>query len=140
MYKQLLLILSTAFFTQAALANTCPTVKDIKQNHITGWVAYDSDDGKPFPADRMKQLVESIEQFALAEFKEKGPNGTSAVHCYYRDKHGSDLEAYYSKDNIKPENKSNVWYQVTGSLHCAAGMDKCAFRDALPTTNALANK
>lgn len=140
MYKQLLLILSTAFFTHAALANTCPSVADIKQNRITGWVAYDSDDGTPFPATRMKQLRDSIEQFALAEFKAKGPNGNSAIHCYYRDKHGSDLEAYYAKENIKPDDKSHVWYKVTGSLHCAAGMDKCAFKDTLPSANALAKK
>ena len=141
MSKILLLIASIILFSQTALADTCPSVTDIKQNHLDGWKAFDSEDGTPFPPGKIAQLAKYIHQFALAEYTAKGPNGT-AVHCYYRDVHGSDLEAYFSKDNINPINAKNTWYQVSGYMHCAAGNENCAFQSKLPlgSGNTLAKK
>ncbi len=122
------------FFTQNVFADTCPSIADIKSNHIEGWSAIDSGDGKPFDKKRLMQLAESIEQFALAE-SVTNKDKTTSIHCYYRDKHGSDLEAYLSKSNVVLVNKKNHWYQVTGYMHCAAGMENCTFQNSMPTGN-----
>jgi len=141
MHKILIfLTISFALFCQASFAETCPSVNDIKNQKLTsGWGAYDSADGTALPPSRMAQLVTYIDQFALAEWSGASKNG-GVVHCYYRDKHGSDLEAYFSKDNFKPDNAKNVWYQVSGSMHCAAGNDKCAFQSNMPAEQQLAKK
>lgn len=119
--------LTTFFIAQVCYAETCPSVEDIKHQKLAaGWHAYDSEDGKPLPPARMAQLITYIDQFALAEWSSNKRAG-GIIHCYYRDKHGSDLEAYFSKEHFKPDNGKNVWYQVSGHMHCAAGMDKCTF-------------
>ena len=111
------------------MAETCPSVSEIKNNALTkGWRVYDIDDNTLIPSSRVAELAKHIDQFALAEWSDKKP-GT--VHCYYRDKHGSNLEAYFSKDNFKPINTANVWYEVSGYMHCAAGYEKCSFQSNL---------
>ena len=128
MHKKLIYILiSFITFCQISFAETCPSVNDIKNHSLsTGWKAYDSDDGKLLPPSRIAELASHIDQFALAEWANTGRTG-GVIHCYYRDKHGSNLEAYFSNDNFKPDNSKNVWYEVSGYMHCAAGMDKCSF-------------
>lgn len=140
MYKIFSLIFSMVLVSTTVFAETCPSVNDIKQKHLNGWVAYDSEDGTPISAERINILTKYIHQFALAEHAQNDPKGP-AMHCYYRDEHGSDLEAYFSKSNLSPDNSKN-WYQVTGYKHCAAGTDKCTFISKLPTTstNKLAKK
>ena len=119
---------------QFAYAQTCPTISDIKRNKLVGWNAFDSDDGKPLSKERDKQFKQGVEEFALAEWRKKDAK-TGAIHCYYRDKTGSDLEAYLAKDHYMPNSAHAYWYEVTGFMHCAAGMDKCEFRqDAVQTT------
>jgi hypothetical protein len=139
MHKKLIyLAISLAMLCQISFAETCPSVKDIKTQSLTeGWKAYDSDDGQLLPPSRVAQLASHIDQFALAEWADTGRSG-GVIHCYYRDKHGSDLEAYFSKDNFKPDNTKNMWYQVSGYMHCAAGMDKCSFQNNMAPEQQLA--
>ena len=111
--------------TTMAYADVCPTVKEIKSQKLAGWKAYDSDDGTPLSKKRTVAFIKSADQFILAEWSRRGRQG-SAIHCFYRDVNGSDLEAYLTKNNLVPEN-NKAWYQVSGAMQCAAGNDMCQF-------------
>jgi len=116
---------------QSGFALTCPSVANIKKNTLSGWKAYDSDDASPLSQKREAQFKQNAKEFALAEWTWTGTDKTTGtIHCYYRDNTGSDLEAYLSKGNFSPENSRDYWYDVSGSMHCAAGMEKCEFRDS----------
>jgi hypothetical protein len=128
MYKKIIVAVSLTLFCQAGFAETCPSIFDIKSHSLTGWKAYDSDNGTPIQRKRVVELANHIDQFALAEWTSNN-HAKGTVHCYYRDKHGSNLEAYFAKDHFKPDNSKNVWYEVSGFMHCAASMDKCAFQN-----------
>ena len=109
------------------LAESCPDIKTIKSNTLTGWTARDSDDGKPLNAKRTAFFKKNIEQFTLAEWVTDGKQKGN-MHCYYSDKNGSGLEAYLTKESFRPNNLKHYWYQVSGSMHCAAGMGECLFQ------------
>lgn len=125
MDKRIIFALFTLAFTTFAFAETCPSIKTIKSQHLAGWKAYDSDSGKPLDQRRSLDFVKSAEQFILAEWSARGTKG-SAIHCFYRDVNGSDLEAYLTKDGLVPENNKK-WYRVSGAMHCAAGNNMCSF-------------
>lgn len=140
MIKKLIIASSLVILCHTAFAETCPTVKDIKNNALIGWKAYDSDDGTPLSSAREASFKKDIEEFTLAEWaNDKNKNNT--VHCYYRDKSGSHLEAYFAKDNFKPKVAANsFWYKVSGFMHCAAEMEKCQFESHALTNTQLAKK
>lgn len=108
---------------QASFAATCPTVNTLKSNQATGWLAYDSDDGHLLTEKRDQQIRHTISEFALAEWSQK----RQSIHCYYRDKNGSDLDVYFAKSHFTPANANHYWYSVSGYLQCAAGADRCEF-------------
>jgi hypothetical protein len=125
---------------QTSFADRCPSVDDIKNNHLNGWKAYDSDDGMLLSAARETQFKKIVEQFTLAEWKgtKKQPG---SIHCYYSDKTGSSLEAYLAKDNFHPKlDPKSFWYQVSGFMHCAAGMERCEFTHPFQAKTQLAMK
>jgi hypothetical protein len=130
MFRRLILCATLITVCQLGFALTCPSISSIKNNLLTGWKAYDSDDGTLLSKKRESQFKQNAQEFALAEWKWTGTDKTTGtIHCYYRDTNGSDLEAYLSKGNYSPENSRDYWYDVSGSMHCAAGMEKCEFRD-----------
>lgn len=135
MTKKLIVILGMLLFCPLVAAETCPSVDAIKKNtHLQGWKAFDSEDGTPLSAKREAQFKKNIEQFVLAEWVNRDSR-LGTIHCYYRDNTGSDLEAYLAKNNFMPQDSKKYWYQVTGSLQCAAGMDECHFKkNILPQT------
>lgn len=128
MMKRILLALSMLFLCQLSFANTCPSVHDIQTNAIKGWKILDTDDGTPLSAQRNAEFKKSVEQFALVEWSNDGQK-RGLIHCFYRDKNGSDLEAYLENENLTPMASNNFWYSVSGSMHCAAGPDKCQFQN-----------
>ena len=136
MLKKLILALVMTAFCTVAFADSCPSVKDIKNNSLHGWKAYDSDDDTPLSSARFAAYAKSLEQFTLAEWK-KGSKNSTSIHCFYRDSNGSALEAYLAKDNLSPTLGSNStkdqWYQVSGSLNCAASPEDCKFQSSLST-------
>lgn len=125
MIRTCIITLIVSLASQLSFAETCPSIDAIKKETLTGWKAYDSDDGTLLSAERRAAYIKDIEAFALAEWAGKDRNNGS-IRCYYRDHEGSALEAYLAKDNFFP-NKTNYWYQVSGATQCAAGMDKCNF-------------
>jgi len=128
MNKKLMISAALLMLCQAGFSLTCPSVASLKQNSLSGWKAYDSDDGTPLTLKRETQFKQNAKEFALAEWKWSGTDKkTGTIHCYYRDNTGSDLEAYLAKGNYSPENSKDYWYSVSGSMHCAAGMEKCEF-------------
>lgn len=126
MKKKVILALSCFFLCSYAFAESCPSVHDIKQNALLGWKVFDSEEAKPVSGVREAQFKKDVEQFALAEWNDiNHKKGT--IHCYYLDHSGSALEAYLTKDHFTPKNTKQYWYQVSGSLQCAAGMENCEF-------------
>jgi hypothetical protein len=121
------LALTLSSLTSLALAETCPSVDAIKhQTWGNQWKMYDTGSNKPVSDAHLAQALKSIDQLSLAEWSEtKDHMGT--IRCYYRDKHGSSLEAYLANTHYRPDNSQHVWYSVTGHLHCAAGVDQCIF-------------
>lgn len=137
--KNLILTLFILFFAQTTFADTCPTVKTIKSSPLLGWTAHDSDDGKILSTARTTSFKKNIEQFTLAEWVNTGKH-KGAIRCYYSDNNGSGLEAYLTKENFQPTNLKKYWYQVSGSMHCAAGMSECLFKHDLSKQPQLARK
>ena len=132
MHQKLIFTAVILFFCQIAMAGTCPSLTDIKHNRLHGWKAYDSVSHQPLANARIAMLKKYAAQFVLAEWPDS-QRKTGAIRCYYRDKEGSDFQAYFSKSNLVPTDLKNDWYQVTGSTDCAANINKCSFQ-ALPTT------
>jgi hypothetical protein len=126
MMKRIIIFFIFTTFITITHAETCPTIKEIKSRTLNGWKAYDSDDGTPLSSTREIQYKKTIQEFALAEWGNKN-NQEGTMHCYYRDATGSSLEAYLAKKHFAPQNHQKYWYQVSGYMHCAAGMDKCRF-------------
>ncbi len=136
MYKnseiKILWFLASLLLCQSLYADTCPSLKSLKAAPSITWKAFDSDDGKELSLKNTTLFINSIDQFSLAEWVQQGPNKGS-VHCYYSDRNGSVIEAYLAKANFTPQNAKHYWYQVSGSLHCAAGMDDCLFEPTKAT-------
>jgi hypothetical protein len=126
MYKKFIWLFVFLGVCQFAYADTCPTLKTIKSTPLTTWKAYDSDDHIQLTAEQTKTFINSIDQFSLAEWVQEGSEKGS-IHCYYSDKNGSVLEAYLAKTSYVPENSKNRWYEVSGSMHCAAAQEECLF-------------
>lgn len=129
MNKKIAWLLTSLFVWQIAYADTCPSMKTIKSSPLLTWKAFDSDDQKPLTAAQTTTFINSIDQFSLAEWVKQGPQ-TGTIHCYYSDRNGSVLEAYLAKASYMPVNTKHFWYEVSGSMHCAAGMDNCLFNVA----------
>lgn len=127
--KKILLAICLSLVTSIVFADTCPSVTDIKNHAIKGWKVYDSEDGKPLSAQREAEFVRYVDQFALVEWADQTKK-SGTIHCFYRDKTGSALEAYLAKDNFSVSSNKSYWYPVSGSMECAAGADKCTFENA----------
>lgn len=139
MFKKVMMTFACAFLLcQTSFAERCPSVSEIKNNKLQGWKVFDSDDGKPLAAARETQFRQIVEQFALAEWT-NNKKQLGSIHCYYRDKTGSSLEAYLAKDNFHPQlDSKNFWYEVSGYMHCAASMENCEFINPLTAKQHLA--
>lgn len=133
------LFIFLAFFCQLVLAETCPSVADIKNNKVNDWKAFDSDDGIPLSVNRAAAFKKHAQEFALAEWVKNGSN-KSFIRCYYRDNAGSDLEAYLAKESFTPKKTKSYWYEVSGSMQCAAGMQDCEFEKEILMKTQLAKK
>ena len=123
-----LLPLSLILITPTVFATTCPSIADIKHSTLHGWQVYDSDDNKPLGDKRLADFKKSIKHFVLAEWKQNTAQ-LGTMRCYYTDNDGSELEAYIAKNHFSPSKNKNEWYQVSGSLNCAASMGQCTFYD-----------
>jgi hypothetical protein len=122
--KKGLFFLCLTLSTTLSYADTCPPVTAIKNNTLIGWKTYDSDAGIPVSPKQVDTFKRLAYQFVLAEWT----TDHHSIHCYYRAKNGANLEVYLAKPNFLPNKNSPFWYQVSGSLHCAAGMQQCAFQ------------
>src|SRR5258708_29967659 len=90
-------------FAAHTYAETCPTINDIHQHTLSGWQAFDIDNGTPLSAARFEEYTHSVQQFTLAEWMEDAPEGSG--HCYYYGQNPdvSYLNAYLAKQNLVPE-------------------------------------
>ncbi len=138
MRGRFLIAVFITLFSTALIAQTCPSVKDIRNNKIPGWRAYDIY-GTKFTEEQTQQFRGHALEFALAEVIPYN-KGTLAIRCLYRDKNGSNLQGYLAKDNIVADNTMNYWYEVSGSKHCAAGVKLCQFAPNTLHNSQLARK
>jgi len=122
-----ILVIVLFYISSQIFAATCPTITEIKTNTLSDWKIYDSDDGKALSAQRAARFKSEIEEFALAE-SVIDEHKKSMMHCYYRDKNGSNLEAYLAKENLVSSQNTKYWYQVSGAMHCAADVSMCEFQ------------
>lgn len=139
MNKQLITGFIFVFCTTLCHAEICPSVADIKKEILHDWKIYDSNDDKLLSVERVSSFKAQIKQFALAEWPDQD-NKNETIHCYYLNKDGSTMDAYLAKNNLRPEISQKYWYKVTGSMQCAAGMDKCIFQRSLQTPQQFAKK
>ncbi|RDI42398.1 DUF3757 domain-containing protein [Aquicella lusitana] len=139
MQKKLLIALCSLFACSLSYADTCPSVQDIKTNKLHGWKAYDSDEDTQLPPKRLAIFKKEVTQFVLAELGNEH-NKNNTMRCYYSDSNGSHLETYLAKDHFSLSKSKSYWYQVSGSMHCAAGVDKCKFNPYVLSQNQLARK
>ncbi len=133
--RYLISSLACVILATPSAAEVCPSTQDLQTGKALYWKAFDSDNGKPLNAVREARLKSQIKNFALAEWANSHHKGS--MHCYYKNESGSHLEAYFAKESISSIQPSKYWYEVTGMMQCAAGVDKCAFQ-ALPTIRQLA--
>jgi len=127
-----------AFFSlQIAYSQACPDVSEIKLNHLIGWKLLDSDDDKLLSDKRQTTFRKDVDAFAMAEWS---TDQTGKIRCFYRDKNGSSLEAYLTKDHFVLTQANQYWYDVSGAKECAAGSNKCGFQNAVVPNSHLAGK
>lgn len=122
-----LLWLLLIFLPTWAYADHCPEVSEVKHIRLQQWHLYDSEEGNPLSTQREEAFRNAVAHFALAEWIGKKNGIGGAIHCYYRDEHGSTLEAYLVKDSAPPKSNQAFWYNVSGFMHCAAGARECEF-------------
>ena len=118
-------ILFLFFATTLLHAATCPSINNLKQQKLQGWQAYDAVTSKQLSKDRLQKFLQAAENFSLAEAVKV--HGKSEIHCFYRDKNGSNMQTYLTKPNFGPTAELPYWYHVSGAMQCAAGRDKCFF-------------
>lgn len=124
MLEKLILLVITGFLTQSVLAETCPSIREIKQQLLHGWQAFDNESRTPLSPKRLAEFKLKAQKFLLAEWVKSANKG---AHCYYSDRAGSHLDVFLAKKNLTPNNTQEYWYRVSGYLHCAAGETKCKF-------------
>jgi len=130
----------TLLSLQMVYAETCPKVSELKHLKLTSWKAYDSDDHKQLSSAREQQFKKAVEAFVLAAWSDNKKT-PGRIHCYYRDKSGSTLEAYLAKDHFKPKKLAHhYWYSVSGHMHCAASSKECEFEGGLLQNKQLASR
>src|SRR3990167_5899720 len=107
-------------------ADTCPSIQDIQNNNFRSWKLYDSDTHQLLGSKQLSQFKKFAKQFTLVEWHQETKH--SLIRCYYRDLNGSEAQAYLAKKDFRPHLVTNTWYTVSGSMHCAAGQNRCVFQ------------
>jgi len=124
-----MIILICVMFHQVALAETCPSIDMLKDQHFNAWKFYDTDDGKLLSAKRIAQFKKEAEEFVLAESVTNSQH-KKIIRCYYHDKNGSTLNAYIAKENFIVGSNHSYWYEVSHATQCAADINMCEFQQS----------
>lgn len=138
MRARLLLLILVLFLSKVVLADVCPLTKDIQNNHLTGWKLLDSDDDKALSLKRQSSFRKDVDSFAMAEWS-TSQKDAGKIRCYYRDKNGSSLDAYVTKDHYSLTG-NKYWYEVSGAKECAAGVERCGFQSIILPNSRFAGK
>lgn len=138
MHARLLLLVILLLISKIVCAEVCPPVTAIQKNQLAGWTLLDSDDNKVLSKQREAVFRKDVQSFAMAEWTSQ-PNQAGKIRCYYRDKNGSNLDAYITKDHYSLTQASKYWYEVSGAKECAAGADKCGFQSIVMPNSRFAS-
>ncbi len=127
MLKKLSIALLCLTSFQVYATTTCPSVAELKNHQLNGWVAYNSDSGEELPLSQIKIFEKETSQFLMAEWAEGAPEGTS--HCYYSDKRGEYMNAFLAQHDHYPNLQTGNWRNESGFLRCHADTKQCTFID-----------
>lgn len=113
------------FVTPLALAESCPTVEEIKAGDFRAWHVFSSDNGTPLPPLGLEKFKRSVASFALAEYAKGAPEGEA--HCYYKTKSKPCAEGFLARHGSKPQLNTGFWYQESMFMRCSHSLASCLF-------------
>lgn len=116
------------FFANMAIAETCPTVDEIKQHRYHDWHAYMLDNGEPVSAKNLLELEQNIQRFDFAVWLQFAPEGEA--ECYYQGAYigKGQWGVYFAKQKLRPFLINGVWQnKASGFLQCNAPLEECLF-------------
>lgn len=111
--------------SSAAMAETCPTVADIKNNQFRTWQAFGSDSGEPLNHAQLEKFKRQIHRFNMAEWAEDAPEGES--HCYYAAKNRDYADGFLAADHLQPDRTQPGWQIESGFVRCRQDTSACLF-------------
>ena len=116
------------FIAQIAYAENCPTIADLKTNHLNGWSALDINNASPLSKKELERFKKNVAVFAMAEWMRDAPEGSG--HCYYNGQQSDDyLGVFLAKQDIIPDPHSTQWTKInTAIMQCTAGIAECSFK------------
>jgi hypothetical protein len=129
MLKKTILICLALTISQNSLAETCPTIQEIKHDQFHGWQALNIDSANPISAKQLNTFKNNVQYFALAEWMEDAPEGSG--HCYYHghDIHSADyLGVFLAKANLTAAAGYDWQSKDPYVKHCNTGIDACVFQ------------
>ena len=108
------------------IAENCPNITNIKNNHFHAWQVLNIDSGSMVLPSNLHKFQAEVDHFALAEWMENAPEGES--HCYYSNQASTKnyLNVFLAKKNLLPVNNA-VWQKKNYVSQCFAGITECAF-------------
>ena len=124
MFKKIMLTFIFLTLTTATLAETCPSISQLKENNFHGWEPYNSDSGEPLFPQQLTDFKKDVRQFLMAEWAEGAPEGES--HCYYGDKNGNYMDAFLARHGFHDAPSAN-WHNDGGFMRCKGEAGNCVF-------------
>jgi hypothetical protein len=123
--KKLAVLISTLLATSLAIAETCPTIAQIRANNLNGWSAYTNDEGEPLTPTQLQAFEQNVGGFYSIRWLGGAPEGES--HCYYVNKQRYWTRAFLSKSGLVPDFSSPNWTYVDDEPRCHASIAGCPF-------------
>ena len=125
MLKKLLSILSCVMVVSSAMAETCPSPTEIKNDAFHGWIPYTNDNGDTLLPQDLLRFKKEVYQFISTRWIDGASEGES--HCYYVTRSGQDTIAFVAKYNLVPDFSSSSWYMSGREPRCNGNLANCAF-------------
>lgn len=120
MFKKLSVMTLACMLAMPAIADTCPSVADIKVGQFNGWQALDVNSDTPASSQAIAAFKKRVKDFYQAEWS---ADYEGHGHCYYT----GYLEVLLAKDTAQPK-VSDFWKDLGFVLRCqSADVKDCGF-------------
>jgi hypothetical protein len=111
-------------FLNSAHAETCPTISDLKSQHLNHWQLTDFGSAMPASRKKIKHFIQNVSRYFIAtwDFDEFG-------RCFYEGEKedASDLGVFLQKET-SPDTDHGNWKPDRDSWTCGAGIQDCWFK------------